>query len=90
MTKLKRLSNAQDKVIECLRENPTAFVLTGKYYHFQKVLTPDQHPDPHNPEHMTHHLLYFTIPTRDVLLRYELLIPGDEPNHYILNRAKLS
>lgn len=65
---MKKLSKAQQAVIDCLKENEGSYIKTSPYYRFQEVVSKNEIIGEFGT--LTHHLMYFTEPTLYVLRNY--------------------
>lgn len=65
---MKKLSKAQQAVIQCLKDNEGSYIRESPFYNFQEVLSKDEHIGEFGTP--TYHLMYFTEPTLYVLKNY--------------------
>lgn len=78
----KILSKAQQDVINCLKDNYKSYIHTSIYYNYQQVISFEQVVSKYGEK--THHLMYFTKPTFNVLVRVGA-IKEESKYVYILN-----
>lgn len=80
---MKKLSPAQQKVIDCMKANPGCYIYHSPYYDFQKVVSPIEITNPDGYKH--HHLLYFKITTFMVLFRLGLIEKIEDRKYKLTN-----
>lgn len=84
---MKKLSAAQQKVVDILKENPSYYIRTSPYYNYQEIESPEFIKGKY--DNLTHHVEYFTKPTLKVLVDSNIIVPINSMGHMQLNKINL-